>query len=128
MKVSISGRRLAVTDVVRGYINKKVSRLSRCFDNITKVEVILAPEKGSYSAEMIVSAPRGNTFVGHAVDKDIYGALDLVIDKMERQVTRFKSKLRERKDKTTRRKFIPMSEERQEKHPLRSDSLSDLWW
>ena len=105
MKVEVTARHMEVTDLVRDYAHEKVERLEKFFDNIRKLEVILDKEKTNerYSAEMIASATRGQILVCHSTDVSATAALDLVADKMERQLTRFKEKLRSKQSDGVRR-------------------------
>jgi putative sigma-54 modulation protein len=73
------------------------------YQRITRVEVILKPEKDKHSAEMIISASRGTQLVGKTLHEDIHAAIDLLVDKMERQLVRFKERLKDRRTGRTDR-------------------------
>ncbi|MBI5365971.1 MAG: ribosome-associated translation inhibitor RaiA [Planctomycetes bacterium] len=97
MNISITARHMTVPDELKAYTEEKAERLSKYFDRVKTIEVVLNVEQERHSAEMIISATRGVTLVGHTVEKDIHAAIDLVTDKMERQLTRLKEKLRGRR-------------------------------
>ncbi len=105
MKVEVTARHMEVTDLVKDYAYEKVERLEKFFDNVRKMEVILDKEKTNerYSAEMIASATKGQVLVCHSTDISATAALDMVADKMERQLTRFKEKLRSKQSHGERR-------------------------
>ncbi|MBI3267760.1 MAG: ribosome-associated translation inhibitor RaiA [Planctomycetes bacterium] len=98
MNISIHARHMPVVpDELREYAEEKANRLERYFDRIKKIEVILNVEQERHMAEMVISATRGATLVAHTVEGDIHAAIDLVTDKMERQLTKLKEKLRGRR-------------------------------
>ncbi len=105
MKVEVTARHMEVTDLVKDYAYEKVERLEKFFDNVRKMEVILDKEKTNerYSAEMIASATKGQVLVCQSTDISATAALDMVADKMERQLTRFKEKLRSKQSHGERR-------------------------
>ena len=107
------------------FITMSGGSVGKFFDNIRKIELILDSEKDKrYSAEMIVSATRGQVLVCHTSDQSATAALDVVLDKMERQLTRFKEKLREKHNGDAARKGAS----RVETEPATGDSFGDLWW
>ncbi len=97
MKIQVTSRHVEVTDMMKEYAREKGMRLERYFDHLRKMEIILDMERENrFSAEMIASAVRGNVLVCRCAGETAMAALDAVVDKMERQLTRFKEKLRER--------------------------------
>jgi len=96
VQVVVSSRHGSVTDAIRAYAEKKVSRLVRFYDRIQSIEVVLDREAVDHVAELIVDADH-NKFVASESGQDLYAAIDLVVDKMERQLTRHKEKFRNRK-------------------------------
>ena len=95
MNIRITGRHLDVTDALRECVSEKVARLTRFFDGVIDVDVTLALDGDQCMAEVRVPAVRGQTIVAQATGSEMYQAIDLVIDKTERQLTRLKEKLRD---------------------------------
>ncbi|HHT9124300.1 MAG TPA: ribosome hibernation-promoting factor, HPF/YfiA family [Candidatus Brocadiia bacterium] len=93
MDITISGRHLSITEAMKEYARKKASKLERFFDRIRKIQVTLDVEGERQTAEMIVSATRGSTLIAEVAATDMYAAIDLAVDKLERQLTRHKEKL-----------------------------------
>ena len=125
MKITVTARHMDVTEVMKEYAVEKAERLEKFFDNIRKVEIILDAERNKrYSAEMIVSAARGQVLVCHTTDSSATAALDIVLDKMERQLTKFKEKLREKHNGEAGRRGLP----RPEPELSAGDNFGDLWW
>lgn len=94
MEIIISGRHVAVTPGLRAYALERAERLRKYFDGITKITVTLAVDSGRQSAEMVISASRNLILIGEVEDRDLYAAIDLVTDKMGRQLKREKEKMR----------------------------------
>jgi len=84
-----------LSDAVREYATRKAERLERRFDGIHGVEMILGVEGGKPKVEIIVSAVRGQKCVAGVTHEDLFGAIDLVVDKIDRQLKRLKDRLHE---------------------------------
>lgn len=97
MQIRVSGRHVELTDDVREYINSKVDKLPRFYDRIHEVEVVLDHESEQFTLDMIVRADRKHTFIARETGPDTFALVDLVIEKMERQLTKHKEKNRNRK-------------------------------
>lgn len=95
MQVNISGHQLDVTDALRDYVGEKLSRLERHFDKITNVQVIMEVEKLKQKIEATLRVA-GGEIVANAEHEDMYAAIDLLIDKLDRQLIKHKEKYLER--------------------------------
>lgn len=97
MQVSVTARHMEVNDRIRQYAQEKTARLPRYYDRVQAVELIIEREGDHSSVEMIVRAPGAQDFVAKEVGPDPLACIDLLVDKMERQLTRHKEKFRNRK-------------------------------
>ena len=98
MEIICTGRHVQVTDELRAYAEEKVAKLPRYFDRISAIEVVLErPDPKHYGVELIVDADRHRDFVGRAQGSDPHECIDLAVDKLERQLTDFKERIRNRK-------------------------------
>ena len=95
MNQQLTGRHCELSDALKDYATRKAERLQRRFDGIHNIEMILSVEGGKPKAEIIVSAVRGQKCVAATTHEDLFGAIDLVVDKIDRQVKRLKGRLRE---------------------------------
>jgi putative sigma-54 modulation protein len=95
MQVNISGQHLEVTDTLRDYVNEKFERLARHFDKITNVQVIMQVEKLKQKIEATLHVAGGEV-VANAEHEDMYAAIDLLADKLDRQLIKHKEKQIER--------------------------------
>jgi putative sigma-54 modulation protein len=93
MQINISGHHVEVTDPLREYILNKFERLQRHFDQITKTEVTLIVEKLVQKAEANVHVSGADIFA-NAESDDMYAAIDLLADKLDRQLIKHKEKNR----------------------------------
>lgn len=94
MNLTVTGHHVEVTPALRAYVEEKMERLERHFDNVSDVKVILSVEKQRQKAEATINL-RGNTIFADTVDGDMYAAIDLLTDKLDRQVIRHKEKLKD---------------------------------
>ena len=97
MQVLVTGRHVEVTNEVREYVETKAGRLTKYYDRIHEIEVVLDHESEQFSAEMIVRANGKHTFVARGTGPDTFALVDEIVLKLERQLTKFKEKNRNRK-------------------------------
>lgn len=96
MLISCTGRHVEVTPDVREYAEKKMAKMPRYYDRIQAIEVVLDHESDNFSVEVIASAD-GQPFVAREVGPDTFALIDLVADKLERQLVKHKERYRNRK-------------------------------
>jgi len=98
MEMTVTFRHLDPNDNLRNYAHEKVSRIEKYLSTITEVHVILSLEKRSYIAEVIVHVNRAQITAKETSTENMYAAIDLVTDKVERQTKKYKDKLTSHKD------------------------------
>lgn len=92
MQINISGHHVEVTSSLREYINTKFTKLERHFDHINNVQVILTVEKLDQKAEATVHI-NGSEVFASAVHADMYTSIDTLVDKLNRQILKYKGKV-----------------------------------
>jgi putative sigma-54 modulation protein len=92
MRIEISGHQIDVTQALRDYVQTKLQRLERHADNLLDVHVILSVDKLDQKADATINAA-GRTLHAESVAADMYAAIDLLADKLDRQVLKHKEKL-----------------------------------
>ena len=94
MKFNIHGKNIEVTDAIRGYIESKIGRLDKYFKD-TDLEAVVNLRVRGKEQIVEVTIP-ANKMVLRAEEKhsDLYAAVDLVSDKLERQIRKNKTKAR----------------------------------
>ena len=100
MQTTITGRHMEVTEAMRGYIEKKITRLSKYHNRISAIEVILSGKEPSHKTEIIITVDHHQPFVVNEVGEDMYACFDKAVDKVERQMIRHKEKARNHKGHT----------------------------
>lgn len=92
MQITIKGKHLEVTETLRDYINKKMERIKRHFDHFLEAHVTLSVEKYRHIVEVVIQV-HGITLKGKEETKDMFTSIDKVMEKIERQVRRYKGKI-----------------------------------
>ncbi|QID16504.1 ribosome-associated translation inhibitor RaiA [Nitrogeniibacter mangrovi] len=94
MNLNITGHHVDVTPAIRDYVEAKLDRVIRHFDNVTSVNVILSVEKLVQKAEVTLHV-RGKDLFAESQDEDMYAAIDATADKLDRQVLKYKQKMQD---------------------------------
>lgn len=92
MQIDITGHQIDVTPPLRDYVQGKLEKLERHFDHLLDAHVILTVEKLDHKAEATIQAA-GRKLFADAHAEDMYAAIDLLVDKLDRQVVKHKEKL-----------------------------------
>jgi putative sigma-54 modulation protein len=95
MNLSVSGHHVEVTPAIRTYVRTKIERVTRHFDHVIDAHVILTVEKLRQKAEVTLHVP-GRDLHCECENGDLYAAIDLLADKLDRQVLRYKDKLQDK--------------------------------
>ena len=96
MQIKITGKELKVTEAINDYVERKMERIAKYFED-AEADVVIRVEKTAQIAEMKVSA-NGEIFRAVTEDKDLYASIDKDIDILEGQIRKAKTK----KDKMMR--------------------------
>jgi len=94
MNLQITGRHLEVTDSIREFIHEKIARLERHFGHITDIHVILDVVKDTHIAEAKINISGSGIFAESKMS-DLYAAIDTLIDKLDRQILKYKEKIKD---------------------------------
>jgi putative sigma-54 modulation protein len=97
LQISVTGHGLETSDALRDFVSDKLSRMDK-FARISKIQVILKAEpKGGRHVEVVCHLPGGKSLVASASHDDSYAAVDLVTDKLQRQISKVQGRRRERR-------------------------------
>jgi putative sigma-54 modulation protein len=91
MHLTLTGHHIDITPALREFVENKLGRLERHFDGVTDIHCILGIEKLLHKAEATAHLA-GGTIHADATAEDMYAAIDGLIDKLDRQVKKFKEK------------------------------------
>jgi len=92
MQINLTGHHIEVTDSLRDYVNEKMAKLERHFDKVSNIHVILEVEGGRHKAEATVHMS-GHDVFANCTEEDMYAAIDGLVDKLDRQVKKYKEKI-----------------------------------
>ncbi len=92
MQINLSGHHVEITEALRENVNTKMTKLSRHFDHINKVHIVLTVEKANQIAEASIHVS-GNDIHAKAENADMYASIDNLVDKLDRQILKYKGKM-----------------------------------
>lgn len=91
MQINLTGHHVDITEALRSHVENKFERLARHFDHVLNAHVVLRVEKLRQKAEATLYVNGGKLFAD-SVQEDMYAAIDILIDKLDRQVVKHKEK------------------------------------
>ncbi|HLG53363.1 MAG TPA: ribosome-associated translation inhibitor RaiA [Steroidobacteraceae bacterium] len=92
MQLTLTGHHIDVTPALRDYVEKKMDRVVRHFDQVIDVHCVLTVEKLQHRAEATLGVS-GAVIHADSIDGDMYAAIDALADKLDRRVRKHKEKL-----------------------------------
>ncbi len=92
MQLSVTGHHIEITESLRTYVSTKLAKLERHFDHLTDIHCVLTVEKLEHKAEATIQVG-GGTIHAEQIEPNMYAAIDILVDKLDRQVKKHKEKL-----------------------------------
>ena len=120
MNIIITGRQIELTDAIKEKIESKLSKLENHIDQNTDVKVTVSAKKERQTIEVTIRTINGPVIRAEDTQEDLYAAIDLVTDKLKRQIRKYKKRLQDKKQDNMSIRFIerlkkfslkPMTEE-----------------
>lgn len=104
MHIYVNGRNIEITDAIKAYVKEKLGKVANHYDQIQGIDVVLSVIKnpaasGKHVAEVTCKLASGNLHCEESAES-MYASIDLLADKLDRQVKKFKDKSLSSKDKT----------------------------
>jgi putative sigma-54 modulation protein len=96
MQTSVTFKNLEASEHLKSYVTEKLNRFDKLLDNPAEAGVVLLVEKHRHIAEVNITGDR-MSINGKEETGDMYSAIDMVLDKLEKQLKRSKQKIRERR-------------------------------
>lgn len=127
MQTSVTFKNLEPSEHLKSYVTEKLNRFDKLLDNPAEAGVVLLVEKHRHIAEVNITGDR-MSINGKEETGDMYSAIDMVLDKLEKQLKRSKQKIRERRasakgqTRTIREEASRMAEE----EPAREVKIESL--
>lgn len=91
MQLTVTGHHVDVTPSMRNYVEKRLDRIVRHFDKVIDVHCVLTVEKLDHKAEATLKVS-GSSIHAEAIDGNMYAAIDMLADKLDRRVSKHKEK------------------------------------
>ncbi|PLX90410.1 MAG: ribosomal subunit interface protein [Desulfuromonas sp.] len=131
MQIAVTFRHMESSDPVRSYVEEKLARVKKYIEEPIDAQVVLSVQKIVHRAEVTMVA-KGLTMKSVEETSDMYAAIDLMVDKIERQLKRYKEKLKKHKSQSSGQRNVEKSviaapsvdEGSQEPEIIRSHSFS----
>jgi putative sigma-54 modulation protein len=98
MRIDVVARNMDLTGPLKDFASQKAGKLTKYFDGIQAITVTLSKDDhhkhGMFGAELLIDVEKHDDFIAHEHDKDLYAAIDLVMEKGERQLRDYKERLK----------------------------------
>lgn len=105
MQTSITFKNIDPSDPLKAYIQDKLNRLDKLLDNPAEANVVLSVQKHRHIAEVNISGDRLN-IIGKEDTNDMYSAIDMVLDKLEKQIKKSKQKIKGHRNSRSKSKSL----------------------
>jgi putative sigma-54 modulation protein len=102
MQTSVTFKNLDPSEHLKAYVSDKLDRFDKFLDNPAEANVVLSVEKFRHIAEISISGDK-LSIIGKEEINDMYSAIDMVLDKLEKQIKKNKQKIRERRSASKNR-------------------------
>lgn len=130
MKLVIQGKNIEITDAIREYVNQKIEKAVSHFQQLTtEVDVHLSvaknPRVTSKQAAEVTIYANGTVIRAQESSENLYASIDLVADKIARQLRKYKEKRQAKNHKDKAEELVEIVEEQIEKQPVVEDLIGD---
>lgn len=97
MQFSVTFRHMESTDALKQYAEERMQKIKKYFPDPIACHVVLSTERHNHRVDVNLQLHNGLQVAGHEATDNMYSSIDLVVAKIERQVRRYKDKLRDHK-------------------------------
>ena len=105
MAVKIRGKNIDVTPALKDYVEKRVTTITKQFKVVGEITVVMRVEKANHVVEITVPAS-GIVLRAQETTNDMYGSIDNCVEKIERQIHKYKTRLMRRKYNNFRDEYV----------------------
>ncbi|MCR4441622.1 MAG: ribosome-associated translation inhibitor RaiA [Peptococcaceae bacterium] len=109
MRFQIRGKNMQLSDALKEYVEKRVGKLEKYFENNPEAIVTLVVEKERHRVEVTMPI-NGYILRGEEESTDMYACIDLVVDKLEKQINKYKTRLNRKNKGLSIREMTPETE------------------
>ena len=118
MEIKITGKELKITDAINDYVERKLERIDKYFENST-ADVTVRTERNAQIAEIAITTANGEKYRAVTEDKDLYASIDKDIDILEGQIRKAKTK----KERMLKDSTLKVLEVESTKHEIEDEIL-----
>lgn len=93
MRIITRGKNIEVTDALKDYVDKKIGKIAKYFDEDTEALVTLSVVKGTHVVDATLLLQGGMLIRGEVESPDMYASIDMVTEKLERQIRKYKTRI-----------------------------------
>lgn len=93
MQLNLSGQHIEITDSIRDHVNNKFEKLTRHFDRMINVHIVLSVEKQRQKAEAAIHVGGAELFASDE-NENMYTAIERLVSKLDRQIIKHKDKIK----------------------------------
>lgn len=93
MRIITRGKNIEVTDALKTHVEKKIGKIERYFDENTEAQVTLSVVKDTHAVDATLNLKGGLLLRGEVKSPDMYASIDMVAEKLERQIRKYKTRI-----------------------------------
>lgn len=109
MAITVRGKNIEVTPALKDYVAKRIGKVTKYFDVLGEITAVLTVEKGRHIVEVTVPV-NGILLRGEESTTDMYTSIDLVIEKLEKQIEKYRTRISRRmREGIFRTELVPAS-------------------
>lgn len=109
MAITVRGKNIEVTPALKDYVAKRIGKVTKYFDILGEITAVLTVEKGRHIVEVTVPV-NGMLLRGEEATTDMYTSIDLVIEKLEKQIEKYRTRISRRmREGVFRTELVPTS-------------------
>ena len=109
MKLSVTFRHMDTSEAIKQHVEDKLERLKKYFPDPVAAQVVLSTERYRHQIDVTITLTTGTAITGKEVSEDMYTAVDLVMDKIDRQIRRYKDKVTSHRKPTDQEPMADMA-------------------
>lgn len=127
MQIKVRGEKIKITPAIDSYVNDKIGKLDKYFENPDEINANILVRIRNVEQIVEVTIPIKNAVLrAEERSKDLYEAIDLVVDKLERQIRKNKTKIQKRKNKVIMPEFnldYPLDKKEEDKAKIVKEKI-----
>jgi len=106
MQIAVKFRHMETSSALREYAEEKLSRVTKYIDEPVDAQVVFSVEKKIRNKAVVTLSAKGITIKAHSETEDMYATIDAVMDKLEKQLKRYKEKIKSHKPGSGKDRFF----------------------